>query len=134
MNKLTIISIVMYVLKQSSIVGCGLFCKLKLIYLKHLVYGICHAMEWCRGRQKQVNKIKIQRLFQKHELSVQDQMVMSGVYKKLIIISIVIYVLKLSSIRGGSQFLQSETNLFKTPRIQYRSHYGVVQRLAATGK
>ena len=39
MNKLIIISIVMYILKQSEIIGGGHVWDLKQIYSKQLVYG-----------------------------------------------------------------------------------------------
>ena len=58
-NKLIIINIVVFVIKQSGIVGGEHFCNLKLIYLKHLVYGTDRSMELCRGRLLQVNKIEI---------------------------------------------------------------------------
>ena len=38
-NKLLIISIVIYVLKLSGIRGAEHFCNMKLIYLKHLQYS-----------------------------------------------------------------------------------------------
>ena len=38
-NKLFLISLVIYVLKQSRIIGGGLFYNLKLVYFKDLVYG-----------------------------------------------------------------------------------------------
>ena len=58
-NKLIIISIVMYVLKQSGIKGRGNFCNLKLIHFKNLVYDKGQSMECCRGLHPQVNKIEI---------------------------------------------------------------------------
>ena len=48
-----------------------------------------------------------------------------GCINKLIVISIVIYVLKQSGI-GGQAFLEFEIILFKTPSIQYRLRYRVV--------
>ena len=69
-NKLIIISIVMKVPKQwnqEGSQGGGYFSNLKVICLKHLVYGIGHGMEWCRDWRLQVNKIEIQRKLQKHE-------------------------------------------------------------------
>ena len=59
MNKLIIINIVVHVLKYSGIGRGEHFCNLKLIYLKHLVYGTDRSMELCRGRLLQVNKIEI---------------------------------------------------------------------------
>ena len=38
-NKLFLISLVIYVIKQSRIIGGGHFCNLKLVYFKDLVYG-----------------------------------------------------------------------------------------------
>ena len=61
-NKLIIICIVMKVPKQriqEGSQGGGHFCNLKLICLKHLVYGIGYGMEWYRDWQIQVNKIEI---------------------------------------------------------------------------
>ena len=49
-NKLIIISIEMYVLKQSGIGGFGHFCNLKLIYLEYLLYSTGCGIEWCSER------------------------------------------------------------------------------------
>ena len=59
-NKLIIISRVMYLIKLIRIMMAGHFCNLKLIFLKHLEYSKSHVMERCRGRQPQVNKIEMQ--------------------------------------------------------------------------
>ena len=45
--------------KKSRIFRGGLFCNLKLINLKHLVYYTGCSMEQYRGWRPQVNKIEI---------------------------------------------------------------------------
>ena len=53
-NKLNIISIVMYVQNRVELWGDGCFCNLKLMQLKHQVFGTGCDMEHCRGRLAQV--------------------------------------------------------------------------------
>ena len=83
-------------------------------------------MEWCRGQWLQINKIEIWRKLQKNIDNVYRTRWSGQRYiNKLIINSIVIYVLKQSGI-GGQAFLEFEIILFKTPSIQYRLRYRVV--------
>ena len=57
MNKLIIVSIVMYVLKQSGMEWK--FMQSEINSFKRLVYSIAHGIEQCRGQWPQVNKIEI---------------------------------------------------------------------------
>ena len=58
-----VISIVMYILKQSRIWGGGRHsCNLKIINLKYLVHGTCHGMEQCRGQWSKVIKLEVYKI------------------------------------------------------------------------
>ena len=56
----------MYALKQRGIMGGRHFYSLKLIYLKHLVYGKGCGMKQFRDRQPQINENLVKRKLQKH--------------------------------------------------------------------
>ena len=56
-NKLIIISVVMYILKQSGIVGVGIS-KTEINSLYPLLYCTGCGIEQCRSWQSQVNKLK----------------------------------------------------------------------------
>ena len=81
------------------------FCNLKLVNLKQQKYGIGHCVEWCRGQWLQINKIEIWRKLQKNIDNVYRTRWSGQRYiNKLIINSIVMYVLKQSGIKGRGNF------------------------------
>ena len=57
-------------------------------------------MEWCRGQRPQVNKLKFRENYKNMDHMYRTRWSGQGCINKLIIISTVIYVLKLSRIRG----------------------------------
>ena len=103
----------MYLLKQQNW-GGEHFCNLKLVNLKQLKYGTGHCVEWCRGQWLQINKIEIWRKLQKNIDNVYRTRWSGQRYiNKLIINSIVMYVLKQSGIKGRENFCNLKLIHFK---------------------